>query len=91
MSVRVYDFRCEQGHVSEMFVDHSRLSMRCTTCNDTAWRQLAAPRAQLEPFTGSFPGAAAAWVKRREQRMAQERKHERDHGTTWIGQSKSDE
>jgi hypothetical protein len=42
---------------------------------------IAAPRCQLEGITGAFPGAAMAWERKREQKMAQERKHKEKHGT----------
>lgn len=78
--IRVFDFRCVNGHVSEHFVDHET-AVQCPECDQLALRQLAAPRAKLEPFSGAFPGAAAAWEKRRESHMAKERKNQENHGT----------
>lgn len=74
MSIRVFDFRCGGGHVSEMFVDSDCLSVECPKCGQPALRQIAAPRAKLEPFSGHFPGATAAWEARRESHMKWERK-----------------
>lgn len=79
--IRVYDFRCLLGHVTEHFVDSDTRAVLCPECAETATRQVAAPRAQLEGFTGAFPGAAMAWEKRRESHMAKERKNKREHGT----------
>ena len=81
MSIRVFDFRCPAGHVNEMFVESDVHSMQCVTCGKIAQRMLAAPRAQLEGITGSFPGAAMAWEKRRESHMAKERKNMERHGS----------
>lgn len=85
--LRVFDFKCRAcGTVSERFVNADIREHNCD-CGHVSDRLIAAPRAQLEGFTGDFPGAAMAWEQRREQRMKQERVHEDRHGTTWIGQS----
>ena len=81
MAIRVFDFQCSDGHRNEMFVKADVLSMQCVTCGKIAQRMLAAPRCQLEGITGSFPGAAMAWEKRRESKMKQEQKHKEKHGT----------
>jgi hypothetical protein len=87
--IRVFDFQCRKCHkISEHFVSDDIREHNCP-CGHVADRLVAAPRAQLEGFTGDFPGASMAWVKRREERMKQERVHEERHGTTWIGQTDS--
>lgn len=80
MSIRVFDFRCPLGHVTEHFVDAGIEEVQCH-CECVATRQIAAPRAKLEPFTGSFPGAADAWERRRESHMRKEQQNVREHGT----------
>lgn len=83
MSIRVYDFRCIAGHVSEHFVEAETCAVVCPekSCNQLALRQPSAPRAKLEPFTGAFPGAADKWERTRESHMAKERKNQENHGT----------
>lgn len=81
MSIRVFDFLCDFGHVTEQFVDAGTETMPCPRCGGVASRQPAAPRAKLEPFTGAFPGAADKWVRDRESKMAQERRNQERHGT----------
>lgn len=78
--IRVFDFRCPQGHVTEHFVDDETREVQCH-CECMAERQVAAPRAQLDGCSGDFPGAAMAWEKRRESHMAKERKNQENHGT----------
>lgn len=80
MALRVFDFRCPQGHVTEHFVEADIQEVQCH-CECLAERQVAAPRAQLEGFTGSFPGAADKWEKRRESHMRKEKKNLENHGT----------
>lgn len=81
MSVRVYDFRCLNGHLTEHFVDAETCAVQCPECDQLALRQPAAPRAKLEPFTGAFPGAADKWARDRASHMARERHNKETHGT----------
>jgi len=79
--IRVYDFRCLNGHVSEHFEEAGTLAVNCPECDQLALRQVAAPRAKLEPFSGAFPGAADKWVRDRKSHMAKEAKNKETHGT----------
>lgn len=81
MPLRFFDFRCANGHVHEHMVDAGERTVECPSCGQPAQRMIAAPRCQLEGITGAFPGAAMAWERKREQKMAQERKHKEKHGT----------
>jgi hypothetical protein len=78
--IRVFDFRCPLGHVTEHFVDASIREVQCH-CECMAERMIATPRVQLEGITGAFPGAADKWERTRESHMAKERKNMEDHGT----------
>jgi hypothetical protein len=78
--IRVFDFRCANGHVVEHFVDAGTEEVQCH-CEAMGKRQIATPRAQLEGITGSFPGAAMQWEARRESHMKRERKNQENHGT----------
>lgn len=81
MSVRVYDYRCPNGHVSEHFEDAGTDAVECPECDQLALRQIAAPRAKLDPFTGDFPSAADKWVRDRESHMRKERRNKERHGS----------
>lgn len=78
MGTRVYDFLCHNGHRVERFVNADIVEHECE-CGALGKRQVAAPRAKLEPFTGAFPGAADKWVRDRESHMAKERKNVENH------------
>jgi hypothetical protein len=67
------DFECENGHISEHFVDHSINRVQCPHCDLLATRKLAAPRSKLEGITGAFPTASDRWAMVHEQanRVAQ--------------------
>lgn len=80
MSIRVYDFRCPLGHVTEHFVESNIEEVQCE-CECIAVRQIAAPRIDLDGCSGHFPGAADAWERKRESHMRKEQKNMREHGT----------
>lgn len=78
--IRVFDFRCPAGHVTEHFVEDNIQEVQCH-CECMAERMISAPRVQLEGITGSFPGAADKWERTRESHMAKERKNQESHGS----------
>lgn len=83
--IRVFDFRCADGHVHEHFVSLGTERLTCSTCGADAVKIMSAPRSKLEGFTGDFPTAGDAWVRSRESRQkADERSVER-HGETRNG------
>lgn len=79
--IRVFDFRCAQGHVSEHFVEAGTQVVECPQCDQLALRQIATPRVQLEGITGAFPGATDKWARNRESHMRKERKNQENHGS----------
>lgn len=90
MGLRVFDFKCSDGHVTERFVDSSwregdavhcghRIGMGM--CGKPAMRQLSSPRFALDGCSGHFPTAADTWEKRRESHMRKEQKNQAEHGT----------
>jgi hypothetical protein len=46
----------------------------CPKCSSNADKLISAPRVTLEGYSGSFPGAAAAWEKKHKQQLAKELK-----------------
>ncbi len=64
--IKVYDFRCENGHVYEKFVDSSDTTSRCK-CGASATKMLSAPPFILDGHSGDFPGRHMKWVKEHEQ------------------------
>lgn len=83
--IRVYEYMCEEGHRAEHFLSEVVGQLACPKCGKPATRVISAPRVNLEGVTGSFPGAAMAWERKRAQKMAQEQKNKRDHGTYGSG------
>ena len=70
------DYRCtECGVVNEHFVENSVTEVACQDCGAIATKVQPVVRCNLDPISGSFPGATMSWEKQREQHMALERKH----------------
>lgn len=88
--IRVFDFKCPGGHVTEHFVDDECRFIECPHCKRTSERLIAAPRSKLEGFTGDFPSAADKWVNDRESHMRKERKHMANHREYLNGQPVTD-
>jgi hypothetical protein len=81
----MFEFRCENGHVSEQLQRDEVRWVTCSVCGKEAERILSASRIGLDPISGHFPGATMSWEKRREEKMAQERKNKANHGTYGDG------
>ena len=57
---------------------------KCPKCNSevkTGYIDKDSPKFKLDPISGDFPGATRRWEKMREQKMAQEKKNMKNHGT----------
>ena len=59
----MYEFRCEQNHTAENYIDEEVTTISCPTCQCESLRVISAPRIALEGITGDFPTAADALGK----------------------------
>ena len=74
MPKRIYEFICGDDHISEDYIDSELRTTNCKVCGQPAIRIISKPMVKLEGVTGSFPGAAMQWERKRNEKMAQERK-----------------
>ena len=74
MARRLYDFKCEQNHLMESFVDETVKETSCDVCGEVATRILSPTTIALDPISGQFPGATAKWSRMRAEKLALERK-----------------
>jgi hypothetical protein len=63
--MKVYDFKCSNGHVFEEFTKQDISVSRCA-CGANAKRLVSSPRFRLDGSSGDFPGAHMKWVKEHE-------------------------
>ena len=74
MPRRIFEFLCENGHRTDSLVDTECYATLCKECGAEAKRVMSAPSMKLEGWSGSFPTAADSWVRKRTEKIAQERK-----------------
>ena len=67
----LYDFKCEAGHTSERFVSSDTKEIDCLECGLPAVKQLSSFGTWTEKHNGT---SSNNWVKKREQKMALQRK-----------------
>lgn len=64
--IRRYDFRCEQNHTTEEFVESDVRTIQCPVCGLEAKRLISPVPSHLSG-TGGFPGEAIKWAERHEK------------------------
>ena len=64
--IKVYDFKCTNGHLFEEFVEAGTTTNRCG-CGANATRVVSATQCVLEGASGDFPGRHMKWVREHEQ------------------------
>ena len=69
---RFFDFRCEQGHVNEHFVDSDVRVWTCPDCSATSHRMISTPRVSLDGISGDFPGESFKWAQKRAAKLKAE-------------------
>ena len=70
----LFDFKCEDGHISEQLANRDTTELHCSQCPKLSKRIVSPVRVGLDPISGDFPGATAKWMKNRQQKIQQERK-----------------
>ena len=80
MARRMYDFKCEQNHLMESFVDETIKEASCDVCGEMATRMISTPTIYLDPVSGLYPSATSKWSKMRAEKLALERKTKANHG-----------
>ena len=64
--IKVFDFKCTNGHIFEEFVDSTVTTSRCG-CGANAPRIASATSFILDGSTGDFPGRHIKWIKEHEE------------------------
>ena len=64
--IKVFEFKCSNGHVFEQFVEAGTTSSRCG-CGANATKIVSATSSVLEGASGDFPGRHNRWVKEHEK------------------------
>lgn len=67
MSRRIFEFKCEDNHVTESLVQLDVQSLQCSVCGKEAHRMLSTPRIALNGWNMHFPTAADKWARNHEE------------------------
>jgi hypothetical protein len=71
---KMFEFLCDDAHLSEKLVDGALRVIDCPQCGKEAHRIVSTPNIKLEGVTGAFPGAYDRWERVRAEKLSQERK-----------------
>lgn len=74
MPRRLFEFKCEQNHITEQFVDETVKTSPCRVCDGNATRIISPTGIYLEPFSGQFSGSYDRWTRVRAEKLALEKK-----------------
>ena len=80
MPRRLYDFKCEQNHLMEAFVDEAVKELSCDVCGEVAPRIISPTTISLDPVSGLHPSATTRWARQRAEKLAVEKKTKANHG-----------
>ena len=64
--IKVYDFKCTEGHYFEEFVEEGTTTSRCG-CGANATRVASATKCVLDGSSGDFPGEHIKWLRQHEE------------------------
>ena len=73
MSRRMYDFQCEEEHITEGYVDYETNIISCS-CGKVANRIISPVRVSLDGTDPIYVSAYDKWAKRHEDKQKQEAK-----------------
>jgi hypothetical protein len=73
MARRMYDFKCEESHVTEALVDYETTQIHCH-CGKEAVRIISPVRVSLDGTDPVYVSAYDRWAKRHEDKKKQEAK-----------------
>lgn len=71
---RIFEFCCEDFHITEAYIDDSVREKECPICSKNAKRVVSSPAIKLEGWSGSFPGAANKFDRIHREKLKAEQK-----------------
>ena len=74
MARRIYEFKCTQSHITDKYVEEGTQTVICDTCGLEANRIMSMPMTKLEGWSGDYPSASDAWVRKRAEKLKAEQK-----------------
>lgn len=61
MTKRIYEYRCSEGHTTDLLIDEHERTTSCLICGSEAKRIISIPHFKLDAISGDFPTATQRW------------------------------
>lgn len=74
MPLRIFDFKCENNHITEKLIQPDIKEIECPVCGLTALKVISPIAFHLDGCDPGFPGAYDRWAKDHKQRAVNEAK-----------------
>jgi hypothetical protein len=74
------DYKCNDGHITERYIDSSINTVKCDTCGNDSHKTLGLGTIILDGTDDGFPSNYERWANVREQRHRITMKKNREHG-----------
>lgn len=80
MTQRIFDFRCNAGHVTERYISDEAQFIECPECKQRADRLISAPMFKFDPKDLAFGTYYRKWGQQRNEYAKIANKRYREHG-----------
>lgn len=74
MARRMFDFKCDEGHITEKYIGYETITVECDVCSKAANRIVSPVRVSLDGSDPVYVTAHEKWAKRHEDAAKAERK-----------------
>ena len=71
---RIYEFRCNDGHTTEKYIDYETVEIQCQMCEKPANRIISPVRVSLDGTDPVYVASYDRWAKRHEDKQKKEAK-----------------
>jgi len=70
----MFDFKCDNGHVTEGLVKSDTKVIDCHECGQPSKKQITPVRCKIDAISGDSIKATRKWERNRAEKLSQERK-----------------
>lgn len=70
----MFDFKCEEGHITEKYIGYETVEVECSVCSKLASRIVSPVRISLDGSDPVYVSAHEKWAKKHEDAAKAERK-----------------
>ena len=74
MPRRMFEFKCEEGHITEKYIGYETVNTQCGVCSKDASRIVSPVRVSLDGTAPVYVSAYDRWARVHEEKRKQEQK-----------------